>query len=135
MQAASDLAKDDTGAEVRREACSAYAGALAEVGQLLWITGSMLGPDRADGKSPFGFGSDDVVGLSVVCQVGGELARGFLDLFESGNLYSAQALLRQIVEVGGNARALMAISSSARSASVSCRFTQLNSRCSPPFSR
>ncbi|MFN8152476.1 MAG: hypothetical protein U0R24_15310 [Solirubrobacterales bacterium] len=99
MQAASDLAKDDTGAEVRREACSAYAGALAEVGQLLWITGSMLGPDRADGKSPFGFGSDDVVGLSVVCQVGGELARGFLDLFESGNLYSAQALLRQIVEV------------------------------------
>lgn len=89
----------ETGKAPNDGVCEAYADALAEIGQLVWTTGNILGPDRAEGESQFGFGNDDVVGLSIVCQVGGELARGILDLLDAGNLYAAQALLRQIVEV------------------------------------
>ena len=98
-EALMELAEEDAHASERRGACKAYGEALAEVGTLLWTIGYHLGPDRAEGESPFGFGNDDVVGLSVVCQVGGQLTRGILDLLDVGNVYAAQALLRQIVEV------------------------------------
>jgi hypothetical protein len=59
----------------------------------------MFGPYRAEGRSPIDFGSDDVVGLATVCQVGGELARGAVELLGANNRYGASALVRQLVEV------------------------------------
>jgi hypothetical protein len=68
-------------------------------GQLLWVAGALVGPDRVTGRSPFGFGNDRVVGLAVVAQVGGELCAGAVTLLDVGNLYATAALLRQLVEV------------------------------------
>ncbi|MDQ3571456.1 MAG: hypothetical protein M3383_01185 [Actinomycetota bacterium] len=94
-----ELAERDSAQPERRCACDVYAETLAEIGQLLWVTGSLLGPDRPEGTSPFGFGDDDIVGLATVCQIGAELARGAIDLLEDGNVYASQALVRQLVEV------------------------------------
>jgi hypothetical protein len=79
--------------------CANYAGALAHTGKHLWVQGALLGGDRVEGRSPFDFGSDDVVGLATVCQVGGELARGAIDALKKANVYAAQVLIRQVVEV------------------------------------
>jgi predicted NodU family carbamoyl transferase len=75
-----ELAADQADQEARTKICRVYAEALARTGKLLWIQGAMFGPDRAEGRSPFDFGSDDDVGLATVCQVGGELAGGTVDL-------------------------------------------------------
>jgi hypothetical protein len=64
----------------------------------LWLAGHMIGPDRANKVSPYQFGSDAVVGLATIAQLAGQLCRGMTALLEIGSLYSAAALLRQIVE-------------------------------------
>jgi hypothetical protein len=56
----------------------------------------MLGTDQRDGQSPFGFGTDAVVGLAVVVQIAGELISGAVALLAQDNLYGAAALLRQL---------------------------------------
>lgn len=94
-----DLAADKRDQKVRMRMCRMYGGALERVGRVLWVQGSIVGPDRAAGTSPQGFGNDDVVGLATVCQVGGELAKGTISLFNAGNEYAAMALIRQLVEV------------------------------------
>jgi hypothetical protein len=95
-----ELAEDGADQEARARMCGLYADSLARIGGLLWVGGAILGPDRRDGASPFGFGDDDVVGLAAVCQMGGELARGAVDLFEAGNLYAGSTLVRQLLEIG-----------------------------------
>jgi hypothetical protein len=94
-----ELASEKRDQKARAKICRIYADALARTGRLLWVHGSLLGSDRAEKKSPFGFGNDDVVGLAAVCQVGGELARGAIDLLKADNPYGALALVRQLVEV------------------------------------
>lgn len=91
--------RDEAAAEVRREFSEAVAAALRAGGRLLWIGGSLLGPDRAEGRSPFDFGNDAVVGLATVMQIAGELVSGAITLFERDNRYAAAALTRQLVEV------------------------------------
>jgi hypothetical protein len=59
----------------------------------------MLGTDRRDGESPFGFGSDATVGLAIVAEIAAELISGTLTLLDQDGLYGAAALLRQLVEV------------------------------------
>jgi hypothetical protein len=59
----------------------------------------MFGPDRAEGESPFEFGSDATVGLAAVLQIAGELVSGAITLLGEDNRYAAAALLRQLVEV------------------------------------
>lgn len=59
----------------------------------------MIGSDRVTGSSPFGYGTDAAVGLSIVVQVAGELTGGALLLLGNQNEYGAVALLRQLVEV------------------------------------
>ncbi len=88
----------DKGREARKRVCGILPDAFNEAGKLLRIAGWMVGPDRANRVSPFKFGSDAVVGLATIAQVAGELCRGMTALLEVGNLYSAAALLRQIVE-------------------------------------
>jgi hypothetical protein len=91
--------RDEAAAQVRQEFGSALAAALRAGGKVLWIGGAMIGPDRADGRSPFEFGSDATVGLATVLQIAGELVGGAITLFDEGNRYAAAALTRQLVEV------------------------------------
>jgi hypothetical protein len=94
-----ELAADRRDQKRRAKMCAVYADALAQAGKYLWVQGAVLGRDRAEGRSPFDFGNDDIVGLATVCQVGGELTKGAMDVLKAKNLYAAQALIRQIVEV------------------------------------
>jgi hypothetical protein len=84
---------DDPAAEIRRRAvCDVTAGGLARLGHLLWVNGALLGRQRGPT-----FRDERVVGIATVAQIGGEL--GTVALLEAGNLYSAAALVRQLVEV------------------------------------
>lgn len=93
------LSRDPVAAAARLFACDTISAALSRLGDLLWVGGSIIGPDRANGSSPLGFGKDAVVGLASVTQIGGELSRGAVDLLKVGNLYAASAIVRQLVEV------------------------------------
>ena len=66
---------------------------------MLWVSGAIVGPHRVTGESRHGFGDDRVVGVATVAQIGGELARGCIDLLRSNNSYGAAALVRQLLEV------------------------------------
>jgi hypothetical protein len=98
-KALEEASTNETAEKARREVCEAVAAALQGVGGLLLLGGSLIGDERVQGESPFGFGSDAVVGLSTVAQIGGELLSGGVLLLKEGNRYAAAALLRQVVEV------------------------------------
>lgn len=91
-------AADVVGGRARVRVCGALAETFRETGKLAWVTGYLIGTDRRDGESPFGFGSDATVGLALVLQIAGELMAGAVSLLERDNLYAAAALLRQLVE-------------------------------------
>ena len=73
--------------------------ALVNVGQLLHVTGNVVGPGRVDGSSERGNGDDETVAVGALLQVGGELTLGAVHLFALGQNYAGAALVRQIVEV------------------------------------
>lgn len=83
----------------RMAVCEVIAAALARMGQVLWVSGAIIGPHRVSGRSRHGFGDDRVVGVATVAQIGGELARGVIDLLRSENRYAAAALVRQLLEI------------------------------------
>jgi hypothetical protein len=91
--------EDEQGIAIRKELCQALVLAFRKAGEALWICGSIIGPDRVEGASPFGFGRDAMVGLGTVVQIAGELSAGVIALLDQGNRYGAAALLRQLVEV------------------------------------
>jgi len=93
------LGDDDTARAARIALCEAIAVGLARVGQLLWVSGAIIGPHRVSGESRHGFGDDRVVGVATVAQIGGELARGCINLLQAENRYAAAALVRQLFEV------------------------------------
>lgn len=90
---------DETGSRARVAAARALGEAMSDAGHLLWHVGYLLGPDRAQGDSPFGFGSDLTVGLGTALQIAAEVAAGTVTLLDAGNRYGAMALVRQLVEV------------------------------------
>ena len=94
-----DADADPFAGESRQGLCRILAQVFSESGALLWVGGYIIGPDRKEGRSPFGFGSDSTVGLATVAQVAGQLAAGTAQLLDSDNRYAACALLRQMVEV------------------------------------
>lgn len=94
-----EAGRDEAAARLREEFASALSAALRSGGKALWVGGAMIGPDRAEGNSPFEFGSDATVGLATVLQIAGELLGGAIALFGEGNRYAAAALTRQLVEV------------------------------------
>lgn len=95
----SEAEKDTAAADRRADLCRALAKAFREAGDLLWIGGYLLGPDRVSKSSPFDFGDDAAVGLATVIQIAGELMSGAVVMLEQENLYAAAALIRQLVEV------------------------------------
>jgi hypothetical protein len=100
LRARADAAAADEDGQSNREAtCRAAAAMFRDVGAALWVSGNIVGPDRVEGTSPFGYGNDGVVGLATISQVAGELTAGAVALLDQGNLYGAAALLRQVVEV------------------------------------
>jgi len=94
-----ELANDEVATTSRIAVCDTIGQALFRLGQVLWVTGYITGPDRKSGTSPFGYGDDSAVGIGTVTQIGGELAQGAVQLLKEGNLYAGAALIRQIVEV------------------------------------
>lgn len=91
--------RDQSGEQMRRELGESVAKSLRAAGQMLWMDGAIVGPDRASGKSPFDFGNDATVGLATVLQIAGELVGGAVALLAVENRYAAAALVRQLVEV------------------------------------
>lgn len=49
---------------------------LRSAARLLFLSGSMLGPDRVEGASAFGHGDDTLVSLSMTCEIGADLISG-----------------------------------------------------------
>ncbi|MDO8213468.1 hypothetical protein [Conexibacter sp. CPCC 206217] len=95
-----DEAADDKRSRAAREnVCRQLALVFREAGHQLWVYGHLIGGDRVAGDSPFDFGSDGLVGLSTVTQIGGELLSGANALLDQDNSYGAAALIRQMVEV------------------------------------
>jgi hypothetical protein len=69
------------------------------VGIALEIAGHVIGPDRVEQTSSFGHGSDEVVGVGLLLQIGQQLVDGSRTLLTAENTYAGAALVRQIVEV------------------------------------
>lgn len=76
--------KDVEAQRGRRAVPATIADALRDLGVVLWVGGYVMGPDRANGESPFAFGSDSLVGLATVTQIGGELCAGAVMLLDAG---------------------------------------------------
>lgn len=70
-----------------------------DIGRKLHVIGHMIGEDRKCGNSPFGHGTDEVVGIAILLQMGGHLVSASASLLTQGNPYAGAALLRQIVEI------------------------------------
>lgn len=93
------LGEEEPARAARIALCEGIAAGLARVGQMLWVSGALVGPHRVSGESRHSFGDDRVVGIATVAQIGGELARGSVELLRSDNQYAAAALVRQLLEV------------------------------------
>ncbi|QMV19938.1 hypothetical protein GOB94_15555 [Granulicella sp. 5B5] len=70
-----------------------------KVGDTLHVVGYIAGTDRKTGVSPFGYGSDETVAVSMLLRIASELTGASAELFTTSRCYAASALLRQMVEV------------------------------------
>jgi len=86
-------------ASMRFETSLFAANAFNKFGEILEVSGHLIGEDRKLGASLFDFGSDEVYGVSLLLRVAGQLTQNCAELFREKQSYAAAALLRQIVEV------------------------------------
>src|SRR6266849_3086653 len=98
-EAMAAAANDKDATECRYELARFSSSELQEAGNELYLMGHFIGPDRAQGSSPFGHGNDETVAVSVLLRVAGQLVSASSDLFADGRHYAAAALLRQMVEI------------------------------------
>ncbi len=96
---ARQAAEDPAQIAVRNELAGFTADTFSRVGQELHAIGHLFGPDRVKGASPGGHGSDEIVAVSLLCRIAGELTSASKDLFADGRHYAAAALVRQMVEI------------------------------------
>jgi hypothetical protein len=75
------------------------ASVFVTTGRELHVVGHFLGSDRAEGRSPWGHGTDETVGISMILRIASQLVSASVDLFADGRTYAAAALTRQVVEV------------------------------------
>jgi hypothetical protein len=92
-------ASDTQQVVVRRELARFTAETFTQVGNELHTVGHIFGGDRVAGISPFGHGSDEIVAVSLLLRIAGQLTSACVDLFDDGRHYAAAALLRQMVEI------------------------------------
>ena len=97
--AAREAAEDDVLVKMRTALAEFTADTFRQVGDELHAIGHIFGPDRVNGHSPGGHGSDEIVAVSLLLRIGGELTSAIADLFANGRQYAAAALLRQLVEI------------------------------------
>lgn len=83
----------------RYQLARATAETFSTAGAELHAIGQIFGPDRAKGLSPGSNGSDELVAVSLLLRVAGQLVSASADLFSDGRHYAAAALLRQLVEI------------------------------------
>lgn len=93
--AASDVLQIET----RYRVAQMTAQTFAAVGTELHAVGHIFGSDRVRGVSKAGHGSDEVVAVSLLFRIAGQLVSAATDLFSDGRHYAAAALLRQLVEI------------------------------------
>lgn len=93
------VAGDETIANLRFSLAKFTADTFCQVGDELHTIGHVFGSDRVNGHSPGGHGSDEIVAVSLLLRIAGELSSAIADLFEDGRQYAAAALLRQMVEI------------------------------------
>lgn len=93
--AANDLGQ----VEARYRLAQFTAQTFSTVGTELHAAGYILGGDRAKSVSTTGHGSDEVVAVSLLLRIAGQLVSASTDLFSDGRNYAAAALLRQLVEI------------------------------------
>ena len=84
---------------IRYQLARTTADTFSVAGTELLAVGQIFGSDRVKGLSPAGNGSDEIVAVSVLFRVAGQLVSASSDLFGDGRHYAAAALLRQLVEV------------------------------------
>lgn len=92
-------AADKAQITVRQELAKFTAETFSQVGKELHVSGHLFGTDRVKGLSPYGNGSDEIVAVSLLLRIAGELTSASADLFADGRQYAAAALLRQMVEI------------------------------------
>lgn len=97
--AARKAATDQAQITARNELAKFTAKTFTEVGEELHAVGHIFGGDRVRGASPFGHGNDEMVAISLLFRIGGQLTSASADLFTDGRHYAAAALLRQMVEI------------------------------------
>ncbi len=95
----SQASGDEELCAARKDLALVFAEVFSGVGDKLYGVGYIFGTDRKEGKSPFGFGSDEVVAMSVLLRMGGQLISASAQLLTEGKPYAGAALLRQIVEI------------------------------------
>lgn len=93
------FADNDELAELRFQLAKFTADTFCHAGEELHAIRHIFGADRRNGESPFGNGNDEVVAVSLLLRIGGQLTSASADLFKDGRHYAAAALLRQLVEV------------------------------------
>lgn len=94
-----EAALDNSLLVMRRDLLDFTANIFTQVGVELHEVGHIFGPDRRNGTSPGGHGSDEVVAVSLLFRIAGQLTSASSDLFADGRHYAAAALLRQMVEI------------------------------------
>jgi hypothetical protein len=92
-----EIATDATLVKLRQDLATFTAEIFSRVGTELHEIGHIVGGDRVAGLSHHG--SDEVVGVSLLLRIAGQLTGASSDLFASGRTYAAAALVRQLVEV------------------------------------
>lgn len=97
--AARRAAADKAQIAIRNDLASFTAETFSRVGEELHAVGRLFGPDRANGVSPGGNGNDEIVAVSLLFRIGGQLTSASKDLFADGRHYAAAALVRQMVEI------------------------------------
>lgn len=86
-------------AKQRADLARFVAGVFGTAGRELHVAGHILGSDRVEGRSPWGHGTDETVGMSMILRIASQLVSASADLFTDGRRYAAAALTRQLVEV------------------------------------
>lgn len=92
-------AADESQTTARNDLAKFTAQIFAQVGEELHAVGHIFGEDRVKGASPFGHGNDEMVAVSMLFRIGGQLISAIVDPFADGRHYAAAALLRQMVEI------------------------------------
>src|ERR1700724_3098507 len=93
--AVSAAALDQKLVTIRKDLALFASRVFSDVGTQLHVAGYIIGTDRKEGKSPFRYGSDEVVGMSVLLRIGSQLISASAELLTEGRPYAGAALLRQ----------------------------------------